>query len=347
MFKRCVPIAITSLFCVSCSAGVPDAGVMTVASTAEYKSEGSDTASPSSEAPSGESGPKYTPAEKYKSGDELTRYIECYLEPKSHENYKNSREAMRTVARVFRLPESYVECSFFLESRFSPTIVNWIYIRNKKGKIIGKRAPKQFCRGIAQINDNTVGKISDLISSKSSSKKPSSPERSLQIEGLDEAIAENDLIYGDLGKLWREYFEEIKMTPPRQFRKEDVTNPERAIPAGVIYQIYNLKMIADSLAKENGIDPTVESLSTNQDFLLAGTIAYNWGPGNLKSLLTKHSRKTGAPVTVAGLAQILASSSLPNETKNYINSVKTCMQAGNFESFIQGKSANNKKCEKP
>lgn len=352
IFKRSTQIAITSLFCISCSAGVPDAGVMTVASIAQDGSHTEETATSTGTNSSADPTPASTTS-RLKTGNELSMYIRCYLEPSAHGRYNAVQSIMRGTAAAFNMPESLVECSFFQESRFNATATNTVTIFDKKTRKYRKINRPQICRGIAQINDNTVKEIEKIISKKLTVDQRTEFEARLKNpeKYKDEqlATAEVALVQDDLAKLWKNYFLAKNKIPPKSFNQAMVLNPEYAIPAGALYHLYNLRRIASSLIdSRSGGDESVETLLKNIDFLPTGAAAYNMGLGRTQGILNRHIKKLpeGTKVTVKTLNDALKGRSVPLETKNYTISVRTCMEAGNFQSFVQGKLAKDKDCEK-
>ncbi|MBL7669333.1 MAG: hypothetical protein JNM39_02495 [Bdellovibrionaceae bacterium] len=309
--------------------------------------------------PNGPQAPEESPKSLFKERQELEDYIECFFGPEKPNNYtklltvdgkalkKNTshtdskamsiQDQVEMSAKAFDLPPAFLACSYLKESGLNPKVES---VRD--------------CVGIAQINEVTSKQIDKIIGGdleempKGNKRSKYRKTRQEYQEILDREIppetqlnkweiarlkaqrthASVMLAHHELAVSWKKYFTDRNLAVPPRFDMTMVKNPTFAIPAGALYFKYLALQLRQSLPDD------ASKVSQRPDTIQILAAQSNWGPGSVRRL-AQNRRSESGPIKSADELLDLLFKRGPNETKNHMSAIKTCMEAGNSSRMMK------------
>jgi hypothetical protein len=257
---------------------------------------------------------------EFKSSESLGRYVNCYIQNEENNQLyiQQYRPLIKEAAKSFAIPEAFLTCLLFRESRF-----------NKAAKSgVGARGLAQFMPGTIKFVSGMVAKY-DVGDSKLSELRALKSGALGYVSLRDQAYAETYIQGVEFTKNWGRYFEGIRQIgryngpTPRNFSLQGALTPEIAVGASAFYiryimEFYKERLNSDFL-KQAGSDQ-----KPNPDFLLLIAGSYNMGHGAGMKMLER-----AKPNSLKAWRERMNNSN--KETRGYMNSISNCMKAGSFE----------------
>gem|GEM_PF-6064826 len=243
----------------------------------------------------------------YKNAEELDKYFDCFKLPPFKLRSKE-KMTLKIVAQHYNLPESFMACTLFVESRFNSQAIS-----------------AAGANGIAQLMPETISTIYNL----------NSPVTKGQIKGCKkEKLNEEERSYcSALNEqqryvaMWTEL--QGKLKSAKLIHHKIVYNPFSTVDSIAMSGMY-LNFILNKIDQRSGL-PQGRNMNERMIHEYKITLAaYNRGPGKVLSLIQRQKEDNG----IVDLQQIVSEIRINKETADHMDGIEKCLTKNDFRQPI-------------